>query len=318
MTKIPPMRNDPSSDSHMIREEGSVRLPDGRTLCYAEFGDKDGIPTMLFHGAPGYRLFWTALPEYPFLPGLRFIAPDRPGYGRSDFKPAMTYADWPDDVTVLADALSLDQFAVVGVSGGGPGTLACAWRIPERLCHVAIVSSVGPPVPDILEAISPINRKAYHIARRAPWLMRLNMRLLASLQRRDIDGYLDKMTGKLSAADQTALARSYVRDALRAAMSLAATPPGAKGYAQDVINQARPWPFPLGDISLDVEVWQPEDDTSVPPVVGRYLSRNLPNTRVRFIPGAGHLWHIEHLTTVLRSIIESPASARSSQTQTRR
>lgn len=117
MTKIPPMRNDPSSDSHMIREEGSVRLPDGRILCYAEFGDKDGIPTMLLHGAPGYRLFRTALPEYPFLPGLRFIAPDRPGYGRSDFKPAMTYADWPDDVTVLADAFSLDQLAVVGVSG---------------------------------------------------------------------------------------------------------------------------------------------------------------------------------------------------------
>ena len=64
MTKIPPMRNDPSSDSHMIRGEGSVRLPDGRTLRCAEFGAKDGIPTMLFHGAPGYRRRLTSARQW--------------------------------------------------------------------------------------------------------------------------------------------------------------------------------------------------------------------------------------------------------------
>ena len=40
------------------------------------------------------------------------------------------------------------------------------------------------------------------------------------------------------------------------------------GYAQDVINQSRPWPFDLTEIKKKV-------------------------------PNAGHLWHIEHLCTVL-------------------
>lgn len=307
MTEGPNPRIASRDDPHMRSPRNDLRLPDGRTLCYAEFGDEDGIPIMLFHGAPGYRLFWAALPEFPFPPGLRLIAPDRPGYGRSDFKPGMTLADWPDDVVALADALGLDQFAVVGVSGGGPGTLACAWKIPERLNYVAVLSSPGPPTESILGAMSRVNRNAYRVARRAPWLMRLNIRFLASLQRRNIDSYLDKMSGKLSAIDKAALSRPQVRDAVREAMSPAAVPHAAKGYAQDVINQARPWPFPLTGITIPVNVWQPEDDTSVPPVVGRYFGSELPDGRVHLIPEAGHLWHIEHFAPVLDAVLESVA-----------
>ena len=41
----------------MIQEQKTLRLPDGRNLCYAEFGDPDGVPVMLIHGSPGHRLF---------------------------------------------------------------------------------------------------------------------------------------------------------------------------------------------------------------------------------------------------------------------
>jgi pimeloyl-ACP methyl ester carboxylesterase len=293
----------------MFEHENSIQLPDGRALSYSEHGDEAGVPVVLLHGAPGDRRFWQQLPGFPFLEGLRLITPDRPGYGLSDFKPGMSYVDWPDDVSNMADALGVDSFALVGVSGGGPGALACAWKIPERINAVAVVSTPGPPEPEILDALSSTNRRAYLLARRAPWLMRANMKLLAWLQRRDVDRFVSMMGRKLSDVDQAALRQPAVRRALATAMSEDAVTRPAAGYAQDVINQSRPWPFDLSEINAPVSVWQPEDDTSAPPAVGRFLERALPDCTVHVVPRAGHLWHIEHMTTVLRELLDGTTGA---------
>lgn len=65
--------------------------------------------------------------------GYRIIAPNRPGFGKSDPQPGRRLLDWPADVTQLADAIGLATFGVIGMSGGGPFSLACANAIPQRL-----------------------------------------------------------------------------------------------------------------------------------------------------------------------------------------
>jgi pimeloyl-ACP methyl ester carboxylesterase len=62
-----------------------LELSDGRRLCYAEYGDSNGTPIFVFYGNPGSRLFWGVIPGSPILPNVRLIAPDRPGYGQTDF-----------------------------------------------------------------------------------------------------------------------------------------------------------------------------------------------------------------------------------------
>ncbi len=292
-------------NANSLKDTNILRLPDGRQLCYAEYGDPEGVPVMLIHGSPGYRLYWKHFPEFPFLSGVRLIAIDRPGYGMSDFKPGITFTDLPDDVIALADSLKIDRFSIVGVSGGGPYTLACAWKIPERLNNVAVISTICPLVPDVMEAISRTNRTVYKITKYAPWLMKLNMKLLSSMQRKNVDKYLERMTYKLSDSDKTAIMKKPVRDAIMSTMK-EATINGSEGYAQDVINQSRPWPFDLSEIKKEVHVWQPEDDTSTPPAVARHLKNVIPKCRVHYIPNAGHFWHIEHLCTVLREVINVP------------
>jgi pimeloyl-ACP methyl ester carboxylesterase len=65
------------------RVDSLIALPDGRSLAYAEFGDPDGRPVLFFHGTPGYRLNpWIPDAELRSL-GVRLIALDRPGVGRS-------------------------------------------------------------------------------------------------------------------------------------------------------------------------------------------------------------------------------------------
>ena len=127
------------------RVDSFVHLPDKRRLAYAEYGDANGFPVLLFHGLPGSRLSWGLLPGNPFCPGLRIVAPDRPGYGRSDAMPRRTLLDWAEDVSNLADALEIQRFAIIGVSGGGPGALACAWKMPDRL--TALFPALRPLTP---------------------------------------------------------------------------------------------------------------------------------------------------------------------------
>ncbi len=70
-----------------LKDTNILLLPDGRRLGYAEYGDPDGKPVILLHGNPNSRLLYGLMPDCPFRPGLHLIAPDRPGYGLSDFYP---------------------------------------------------------------------------------------------------------------------------------------------------------------------------------------------------------------------------------------
>src|SRR5215467_2052963 len=99
-----------------------ITLRDGRRLAYSVAGPEDGFPVLYFHGAIGTAVAIGAAVEAL---GLRYICVNRPGFGGSDLAPGRRMLDFADDIEQLADALGLDQFAVVGVSAGGPYALAC-------------------------------------------------------------------------------------------------------------------------------------------------------------------------------------------------
>ncbi|KAF1995691.1 hypothetical protein P154DRAFT_580566 [Amniculicola lignicola CBS 123094] len=61
----------------------TMKLADGRTIGYAEYGPKDGLPTLLHHGTPGSRLS-SSMTKTAYDMNLRLICPERPGYGLSD------------------------------------------------------------------------------------------------------------------------------------------------------------------------------------------------------------------------------------------
>ena len=123
------------------RNNQHIKLKDGRALGYAEYGAPEGKPIFYFHGFPGSRLDWMLSDSDNSANELnaRIIAVDRPGMGLSDFKRDRKILDWPDDVVELADILQIERFSVLGISGGGPYTFACAFKIPERLTRTAIV-----------------------------------------------------------------------------------------------------------------------------------------------------------------------------------
>jgi pimeloyl-ACP methyl ester carboxylesterase len=95
-----------------------------------------------FHGDPDSRLQFPD-PQAAVELHVRVLTIDRPGVGGSDPQPGHRIVDWSSDVLVLADALGLERFGVVGWSAGAPYALACAATIPERLTGVAITTSAS-------------------------------------------------------------------------------------------------------------------------------------------------------------------------------
>jgi pimeloyl-ACP methyl ester carboxylesterase len=238
------------------RIDNVIQLSDGRRLAYAEYGEPDGAPVFLFHGLPGSRLSWGLLPDQPFPPGLRIVAPDRPGYGRSDPKLGRSLLDWADDVTALADALEIERFAVVGVSGGGPGALACAWKLRQRLTSVGVVACAAPTdAPGVFEGMSKTNRFFMKLAWQLPWLSTLNVRLLASVIRRNPARYINSMKFKVHDMDKAILARPDIQKMLAKDFAEALRG-GAEGMVGDMsANHGCPWGFPLDEIKMKVLFW---------------------------------------------------------------
>ena len=154
-----------------------ITLPDGRRLAYAEYGDPLGIPVVYCHGFPGSRLEAALFHDTAKQGGVRVISADRNGLGDSDYLPNRTMLDWPDDVAAMADALGLDRFHLLGVSGGGPYALACAYRIPERLKGLALVCPLGPlDQPDLLWAMRWPALFSFTSMREIPFLSRSFLR----------------------------------------------------------------------------------------------------------------------------------------------
>ena len=142
-----------------------IKLKDGRRLGFAEIGDSDGIPLFHFHGFPASRLEAVMLTETISEKKIRFISIDRPGIGLSDSKKGRKLLDWPSDIIELADELSIDKFAVEGISGGAPYSIACAYKIPEKLTACGIICGLGPLSKQIKKLLN-INPATIFIARR--------------------------------------------------------------------------------------------------------------------------------------------------------
>lgn len=84
-------------------QDNTMKLSDGRTLGFSDYGKLNGIPIFLFHGTPGSRIMGLENELLIDKFGIRVIAPERPGYGLSDPKPERTIEDWATDMGAMAD-----------------------------------------------------------------------------------------------------------------------------------------------------------------------------------------------------------------------
>ena len=270
----------------------TIQLHDGRILGYAEYGQATGKPLLYFHGHPGTRVEAKFLAEQAGHLGVRLIGMDRPGMGLSTFKANRRFLDWPADVVELADSLHIDRFAVVGLSGGGPYALACAYKIPHRLTACGVVSGVGRIHPFLA-----------FLSQWLPWLMMPFIR--RSLQNEEqAQKTLVKAASIWVEADRKSLQVPGIKE-LMAASLVEALRPGARGAAYEGALFGRPWEFNLEQIQFPmIFLWHGELDNEIRISTARDVARKLPQCKATYYPGEGHISVIvNHAQDIMKALI---------------
>ena len=129
----------------------------GLQLAYVEAGPADGEPVLLLHGEPSWSFLYRKVMPVLAEAGLRAIAADLAGFGRSD-KPAdiddHTYARHVEWIRALAfDHLDLRGLTLVGQDWGGLIGLRLVAEHPDRFARVVAANTGLPtgdqPMPDV-------------------------------------------------------------------------------------------------------------------------------------------------------------------------
>ncbi|HET6816088.1 MAG TPA: alpha/beta fold hydrolase [Mycobacteriales bacterium] len=270
----------------------TLDLADGRTLAFTEWGDPDGRPVLSCHGTPGCRLNRHPNQELVRSTGARVITFDRPGYGQSSRNRGRRVVDVVADVTQLVDHLGLDEFAVVGGSGGGPHALAIAAHLPERVSRVACIVGVAPY--DVLgeewfTGMDPMNVKEFG------WALEGEERLHEELAREDAEMRVrvasdpSTVLGEfdLPEADRKVLARSDVAAVIRDTTEEQSAN-GVWGWVDDDLAFTRTWGFDPATVRVPTAVWWGEADVLVPPQHGEWIAATVPGAQTRVRRDGGH------------------------------
>jgi pimeloyl-ACP methyl ester carboxylesterase len=294
------------------RLEGTVTLPDGRRLGYAEYGAPRGPLVMWFHGMPGAR---RQVPvsgrEAAERLGLRVVCVERPGVGDSTDFLYSKLCDWATDVGVVADHLGYDRFVVVGLSAGGPYALACAHELPDRVAAVGLLGSLVPTAGEdaIAEGIVALAQRfngPLTLFRRPLGLgLRGFIKVMNPLSHFAVQAFAGMMPeGDRRVLGDPAVEAMFVDDlTVGSARQFQAV-------ANDLVLIGRPWGFRLGDIRVPVRWWHGDADPFVPLEQAQRAAALLPDVEFTVRPGESHLGEFAAADKVLGAIAhlcEAPA-----------
>ncbi|QKY21129.1 alpha/beta hydrolase [Halolamina sp. CBA1230] len=265
-----------------------------RQVAFTEYGDPDGVPVLFLHGTPGSRQLGELFHADARDLGVRLIAPDRPGYGRSDPWPERSIADAGTYLTDLLDDAGVETAGVIGFSGGGAHALALAATHPDRVGAVDVVAGVTPP--STREKTPTPQRVLSALASATPTLLGGLFRGQAWLaERLDPSFVLTQYTDDPESIPERA--GTVVKEEF-----LEAFAESRSGTVTEFRNTAAAWGVPFDALDADVRFRHGGNDTNVPIASARRLYERIPSAEFHALDDA------DHLQTLLRAAPDALAA----------
>ena len=264
----------------MVREL-DLELADGRTLHAYDTGSDDNATGSLVvfwhHGTPNIG----APPEPLFAAadrlGIRWVSYDRPGYGGSTPLRGRNVASAAGDVAGVADALGIDQFAVMGHSGGGPHALACAALLPERVLGVVSLAGLAPFGAEGLDwfaGMADSGKASLRAATEGP----------AAKERYEASGV--EYDPEFTPADLAALKGEWSWLGSVVGPAVAA---GPGGLIDDDLAYVAPWAFEPAQVIAPALFVHGKRDRVVPSSHSEWLARHCPSAELWLSSEDGHI-----------------------------
>ncbi|HYI61372.1 MAG TPA: alpha/beta hydrolase [Acidimicrobiales bacterium] len=289
-----------------------VPLDDGRVLAVDDVGDPDGAPVLYLHGAPDSRLSRHPDDGLAARAGVRLLAVDRPGCGRSTGHPGRTLGSVADDLAAACAHLGVDRTGVLAWSAGAPFAVALAARHPRLVAAVGLAAPLVPvdayATPEVAEAAGPgralfaemaAELPAEEVAAEvAPYL------LPDPATTEAVAAHLREEGDERRAAELATVPGGF--DHLVAA-TVEAVARGRDGLSQEVATQAGRPDVDLAAGTAPVTIWSGTADPVAPPAFGAWWAATAPGARHHVLEGATHVLHLPRWATLLAALVPGPA-----------
>lgn len=203
--------------------------------------------------------------------------------------------DHPADIKHLVDHLGINQFKVLGESGGGPYALACARAFPRDRLRATGILYGSAPLEAGMKGMSWSQYIGWKIAPRSQWLLRtLTTKYYGKAAQEDDPKTLADLMVKTFHRDLNEEEKRVVQkpevfgtwiDSFREVFRN-----GGDGYAQDVAVLGGSWDFLMEDIEADnIIMWHGASDTLAPVQMARYMHERLKGSRLKVFDGETHM-----------------------------
>lgn len=258
--------------------EHDLTLDDGRTLHVYDTGADGGrLAVFWHHGTPN-----LGAPPAPLFPvserlGLRWVSYDRPGYGGSTPCPGRSVGSAAGYVAVVADALGIERFAVMGHSGGGPHALACGALLPGRAVAVVSGAALAPFDADGLD---------WFAGMAASGVASLGAAAEGRAAKERFEASGTEYDPEFTPADLAALAGEWSWFGTVVGPAMAA---GPGPVIDDDLAYVSPWGFDPAEVAVSVLLLHGGRDRVVPSSHGEWLARRCPSAELRLSPDDGHI-----------------------------
>lgn len=282
-------------------------LKSGLRIAYEEYGDPAGEPVFFCHGWPSSRTMAAILDEAAQELGIRVISPDRPGIALSQSQPGRTVLDWPPVIAGMTEALGIEHYRVLGVSGGAPYTFATAWANPTAVKAIAVISG-APPLAghDAAVGLLVVYTWLLRIYRVSPRAVRFLFTLFRPLVLHPVMKALKPLLLVMqNPYDRAALSRKEAfeicYESSHEAWKSGAS--GASGVITDAELYAHPWGFDLCEIKVPVLLWHGKQDNSFSWKLAEAIAEKIPGCTTNFVENEGHYsLPIMHVRSILEAL----------------
>jgi pimeloyl-ACP methyl ester carboxylesterase len=288
----------------------------GKRLAWNEYGDPEGAPVFYYHGWPSSRLQARLAHHLAKNRGLRLIAMDRPGMGRSTLIPGRRLEEWPGLMEGFADHLGIAKFGQIGVSGGGPYVLACAAMIPDRLTGSAVLAGMVPlPLTKSgTSGLHPLYRMMIPIRKSPAPLFSGLFRIAAHISGGKPDSFLLSVLVRSLAEEDRAilLSSSEVWEvATKSFIESVSTEGCGRGVISDSEIYFQKPSFDPSAITHPIRYWHGGDDKNIPAALVDELVSTMPNAELCVEQELGHFSLAVHRAAAALDYIASCANGES-------